>query len=84
MSAGPDVYLVARVREALAHDPRVGGLGIAVTVAGDKLLLRGDVATPERKAAAAEVVRPLLEGRTLENALTVVTVSEAEAEETIP
>jgi hypothetical protein len=80
----PDAYLVARVREALAHDPRVAELGISVTVAGDSVLLTGEVATPERKAAVTEVVQPLLEGRRLSNGVTVANLAETGTEETIP
>ncbi len=83
MSWEPEAYLVERVREALAHDPRVAQLGISVRVLGDRVLLTGDVATPERKAAAGEVVRPLLEGRALENGLTVTTLAETNDEEQI-
>ncbi len=84
MSTGPEVYLVERVRQALAHDPRVAELGISVTVVGDKVLLSGEVATQERKAAAAEVAQPLLEGRILHNGLTVATLAETETQEVIP
>ena len=77
----PAAYLVERVREALAHDSRVSELGISVTVTGDSVMLTGDVATPERKSAVAEVVEPLLEGRTLHNAVTVATMTEVDAKE---
>ena len=83
MTREPEAYLVERVREALAHDPRVAELGIRVRVAGDTVLLTGDVATPERKEAVSEVVAPLLEGRRLENGLTVATLDETDTEETI-
>ena len=83
MSWEPEAYLVERVREALAHDPRVDQLGISVSVLGDRVLLTGYVATHERKAAAGEVVRPLLEGRALENGLTVTTLAETNGEEQI-
>jgi osmotically-inducible protein OsmY len=72
----PDAYLVERIREALAHDPRVSELGICVTVAGGKILLSGEVATPERKAAATEVAEPLAEGRAVHNALAVSALTE--------
>ena len=79
----PDAYLIERVREALAHDQRVSELGISVQVAGERVLLRGEVATSERKAAATEIVAPLLGDRTLENGLTVATLGEAGDEEQI-
>ena len=72
----PDAYLVEHIRDALAHDPRVSQPGISVTVAGDKILLSGEVATPERKTAATEVAEPLAEGRAVHNALTVSALSE--------
>ena len=77
----PTAYLVERVREALAHDPRVSELGISVTVTGEAVLLTGDVATPERKAAVGEVVEPLLEGRTLHNGVTVASLTEVDTTE---
>ena len=80
----PEAYLVERVRQALAHDARVAELGISVTVHGETVFLTGDVATPERKAAVAEVVQPLIAGRTLQNGLTVTKLTESDAEETIP
>jgi len=79
--AEPAAYLVERLREALAHDPRVAELGISVTVSGDAVLLTGYVATPERKAAVTEVVEPLLEGRTLHNGVTVATLAEVDTRE---
>ena len=85
MTAGePEVYLVERIREALAHDASVAELGIGVTVAGDYILLTGDVATHERKAAATEVVEKLAEGRTVHNSLTVTVADETDARESIP
>lgn len=77
----PAPYLIERVREALAHDPRVAELGISVTVTGDAVLLTGDVATAERREAVAEVVEPLLEGRTLHNGVTVASLAEVDQRE---
>ncbi len=73
----PAAYLVERIREALAHDARVAELGISVAVVGDKVLVTGEVATPERRAAVAEVVTPLLDGRQLHNGVTVTTLTES-------
>ena len=83
MSAEPEAYFVERLREALAHDPRVAELGVSVRMAGGRVFLSGEVATPERKVAAAEVLGPLLEGRTLENGLTIATLTESDSEEPI-
>ena len=84
MTDEPQPYVAGRIREALAHDDRVAELGIAVDVSDDEVKLTGDVATPERKTAVAEVVEPLLEGRHLENAVTVATPTEPEGQEEIP
>ncbi len=83
MTAEPDAYVIERIREALAHDPRVSELGVSVTLTGDKVLLRGEVATPERKAAAGEVVTGLVVGRTVHNGLTVAAPVEAAEEEVV-
>lgn len=55
-----EVYLAERVRTALARDPAVSKLGIEVAVSGGKVILRGDVATAERKRRIRELVEQLL------------------------
>jgi osmotically-inducible protein OsmY len=60
-------YTEAHVAEALATDPRVSTLGIEVSVRVDEVFLSGDVGTPERKEAVAEVVAELLPGYTIHN-----------------
>jgi len=67
----PKQYVVGRVREALATDPRVNELDIAVTVSGRKIFLTGDVATPERKEAIAIVVAETLPGYDVHNETSV-------------
>lgn len=78
----PKQYLIARVREALAQDPRANELDVDVTVAAGKIFLTGTVATPERKAAISEVVRELCPNHEICNETTVADVSEpSEVEE---
>ncbi len=72
----PETYVVERIREALAHDARVSQLGVGVSVAGGKIFLSGETATPERKTAATEVARARAEGRAVYNAMTVLALSE--------
>jgi osmotically-inducible protein OsmY len=60
-------YTEAHVAEALATDSRVATLGIEVSVRGHDVFLSGDVGTPERKDAVAEVVAELLPGYTVHN-----------------
>lgn len=52
----PKSYLVGRVRETLAQDPRVNDLNVSVTVTGEKVFLSGIVATKERRDAISEVM----------------------------
>lgn len=54
-----DPYLVAHIRERLATDPRANVLDIEVEAQGRQLILRGPVASPERRAAITGLVREL-------------------------
>jgi len=53
-------YLIQRVREALAHDPRVGELELRVKMVGNKVFVGGTVPTEERRRAVGEVVGEVL------------------------
>ena len=55
MSSTDDQYVVQHVREALAHDPRVGELELAVDIRGGKLFVTGSVLTEERRSAVSQV-----------------------------
>ncbi len=82
---GPDEdYLAQHVRDVLAEDPRVGELGIAVTVVGDHVYLSGEVATAERREAIAGVTAEVLPGHELHNHVGVTSLSEAEGMEVLP
>jgi osmotically-inducible protein OsmY len=76
-------YLVERVRTALASDPRVNELGIAVTVVERKVFLRGTVATPARQAGIATVVRELLPEHEIHNDVRVEEPAAATEPETL-
>jgi hypothetical protein len=80
----PDEYLVAHANEALATDPSTAELELDVSVDGREVVLTGTVATPERRAAVAEVVAKALPGREVRN-LTAVGGEAAEPfVETLP
>src|SRR4029453_6162897 len=53
MLADPTDYLVARLHEALTHDPRVHDQSLEVRVEGQRVVLRGEGATRERRPAAS-------------------------------
>jgi osmotically-inducible protein OsmY len=78
----PKAYLVAHVREALARDGRTNELHVDVTVAGRRIFLTGEVATGERRAAVADVVREVAPGYEVHNETDVPAVdAPAEPEE---
>ena len=82
-SSGADQpqYLVARVRDALAHDGRVAALDIDVRIVGDGIFVTGAVATPARKRSVEEVVNELLPDYTLHNQLHVLDPGPAQTAE---
>lgn len=53
-------HLAARVRQALATDPRVNEPHLSVLVCGDDVTVRGQVPTPSRKRAIDAVLRELV------------------------
>ena len=57
--AEPIDYLVAHLHDALLADERLHEQAIEVVVVGERLELRGEVATPERKQAAVQLVHEL-------------------------
>jgi hypothetical protein len=76
-----NAYKCAHLREALAQDPRTNELDILIDFEGDTLLLRGEVATAERRIAVEEVARERFPGIGIENQLRILTVGEGTTEE---
>jgi hypothetical protein len=60
--ADPIAYVVAHLHEAMLTDERLHEQAIEIVVVGDRLELRGEVATPERRAAALQIVHELAPG----------------------
>jgi osmotically-inducible protein OsmY len=60
--AAPEIYLAEHLREALAQDPRVGELGIAVEIEGDSVVLSGTMTSPEQQDAAVAIAHHFLPG----------------------
>ena len=67
-----DEYLVERIREAIAMDPRVNELELQVTVAAGRVFVSGTVATEERREAIGEVVAAIAPDREIHNETSVL------------
>jgi hypothetical protein len=64
-------HLAARVRQALATDPRVNEPHLSVLVCGHDVTVRGQVATPTRKRAIDAVLRELVDAAHARNEVEV-------------
>ena len=70
-------YLLAKLREALAEDPRTNELDIQLEASGTKVLLRGEVVTEERLRAVEDIAREIMEGFEVVNQLRLVELKES-------
>jgi osmotically-inducible protein OsmY len=77
-------YVIGRIQNALATDPRTGELELDVRLAGGRIFLSGAVATEERCEAVAEVVREVAAGFEVVNELSVAAESEPGDGERLP
>ncbi len=77
------LYLVAKLEDALAVDPRVNALDVRVKICGDKVHLTGEIPTEQRRGAASEVVLEILPGTVVLNELTVYELNPTAAPEAI-
>lgn len=68
----PTAYLIAHVRDALAHDHRVAALDLSVRIVGSDAFVSGSVTTAARRDACGAVVRELLPEHTVHNQLVVL------------
>jgi osmotically-inducible protein OsmY len=64
-------YVIQRIREALAHDPRVGELELGVQLRAGQVFLTGTVHTDVRRRAISQVVREVAPGLEIHNQVTV-------------
>ncbi|MEV0678888.1 BON domain-containing protein [Actinosynnema sp. NPDC050436] len=74
-------YLSARLRRALAEDPRTTELGVRVTVRGDNVLLSGDVACAARRDELEAVIREVAPELTVLDDVRVVPAGEPDGRE---
>ena len=66
------------MREALAHDHRVGELELQVTIRAGKVMVSGTVPTEDVRRAVTEVVREILPEAEVHNHATVASFPEPE------
>ncbi len=70
-------YLLAKLRESLAEDPRTNELDIQLESSGEKVLLRGEIVTEERLRAVVDIAREIMEGYEVVNQLRLVELKES-------
>lgn len=79
----PTQYVVARVRDALAHDARVAALDLQVRIVGSDLFLTGTVSSASRRDAAEAVVRGEVPQLVIHNQLDVLSTEAPSGREEI-
>jgi osmotically-inducible protein OsmY len=82
MSERPD-YLPEHIREQLIHDPRVAEQDLRVEVQEKKVMLGGNVSSPQIRERITEVVKEIVPGYEIVNETIVVSGSEPEGEERV-
>ena len=78
----PD-YLPEAIREKLIHDPRVSEQDLRVEVQAHRVMLGGNVASPQLKQRITEVAKELLPDYEVVNETTVVPATEPDSEEPV-
>jgi hypothetical protein len=76
-------YFPERIREQLIHDPRVAEQDLRVEVRESRVVLGGNVATPEIQTMITTVATELLPDYEILNETTVVPCAEPDGEEPI-
>jgi hypothetical protein len=64
-------YLIGRIRQALAEDPRVNKQDVRVIIRENRVHIIGDTATEERREAIGLVVRETVPGLEVRNEINV-------------
>ncbi len=71
MTEQPNEYLIQKLRDALASDPRIGELGTTIRIVDHDVFVQGVVATEARRQAIGEVLATMLPDWTIHNAVDV-------------
>jgi ribosome recycling factor len=80
----PKQYVVAHVREAIAHHENLSELNVDISVAGGRIFLTGVVATEERRQELTRVVGELAPDYEVCNETELARFPEAEGAEQLP
>ena len=76
-------YLPEAIREKLIHDPRVAEQDLRVEVQAHRVMLGGNVASPQLKEKITEVAQELLPDYEVVNETTIVSGAEPDSEEPV-
>jgi hypothetical protein len=79
-----DIYVAGQLERALSGDPRTHELGIRVKVEGDVAVLRGQVASEERRQLITQVATAEAPGMTIRNEVSVTELRPPEVPEVLP
>ena len=83
MSEPRDEYLPEAIREKLIHDPRVAEQDLNVQIQQHRVMLGGNVASPQLKQRITEVAQELLPDYEVVNETSVVSAAEPDGEEPV-
>jgi hypothetical protein len=83
MPEAPDApqYRAARLRQALAEDPRTAELGVRVTVRGEHVMLSGQVVSEQRRAELQRVLAEMEPNLAIYNDVRVTSADEPSGRE---
>jgi osmotically-inducible protein OsmY len=76
-------YLPEAIRDKLIHDPRVAEQDLRVHVHEHRVMLGGNVASPQLKQQITDVAKELLPDYEVINETTVVSAAEPDSEEQV-
>lgn len=76
-------YMVGRIQNALATDPRTNKQDVKVMISNGRVHLSGETSTEERRRTIAAVVSEIVPDLEVRNELTIIELSEPAAPEVI-
>lgn len=76
-------YMVGRIQNALATDPRTNKQDVKVMISNGRVHLSGETSTEERRQTIAAVVSEVVPDLEVRNELTIIELSEPAAPEVI-